>query len=203
MDYEITLTIQRLRIAYAESMEKIIDSLQKARLLESFCGHDLRGDVGRCISFLGLILDQLPAESSGEFREMIELSLKSAQTALDELDTRLVESSLETRYVWVYSKTYPTDKNLVSQADAVIIRIDSLEAFTEARRKYRPDIVFIDGTSSSPEEWRAIIDASGSPLTKNILLLPTERLAEGNSLENVEVRALTQPLETSILVSWL
>jgi hypothetical protein len=62
-------------------MNNVIDTLQKARLLESFCGHDLRGEVGRCISFLGLLQDQLPEGASAEFREMIELSAKSARDA--------------------------------------------------------------------------------------------------------------------------
>lgn len=184
-------------------MNNVIDTLQKARLLESFCGHDLRGEVGRCISFLGLLQDQLPEGASAEFREMIELSAKSARDALEQLDAKLAETSLETRYVWLYAKEFPVAQAIADDANAIVFHMKSLAALTEARRLYRPDLVFIDGANSTLDEWRALIEAIGSPLTKIVLLLPAHRREEASALENVEVFAQEQALDPTGFLSRL
>ncbi len=144
--------------------------LNDARVVTSFCGHDLRGELGRSLSFLQLIEQGIvPAE---DLNETLAIIKKSVENGLASLDGHLEKHASETRHMWIFS-----DRPELQVVDGLLLfervlcRIVSPSTDIKTLRKdFRPDFVVIDVTENDPGSSERIVEGIGLGLTEFLML---------------------------------
>jgi hypothetical protein len=118
--------------------------LQNARIIASFAGHDLRGELGRSLSFLQLMEQGvIPKEDLAETLGIIK---KSVEDGLNSLDEKLAKHGVDLKHLWVFS-----DNPRVKEIDGLVLKgqilcrsIDIHYDVKALRKEFRPDFVVID-----------------------------------------------------------
>ncbi len=169
---------------------RFTDDLEKFRMLQSFCGHDLRSQIGAATGLLDIISQEPQFQALARHPHFLA-AMNAANDSLKNLDEVLNRVRPGFRVVWVGADLPEPSPDILARMQGLEktlwIKFPDLVQMTKSYGDYRPAMVFLGDRFVAASQLQSFVSRLGPQLAK-IYIQRTEPVdSNGQTNRPVEI----------------